>query len=261
MMLLVDVGNTHTVYGLRSARELVARWRQSTDGRRTADEHRVFLRGCFSASGFDLDAVNSACIASVVPEATEPLCLALRSMVGDQELLVVGPGVRTGVPVRVDHPREVGADRIVNAAGAFDLYASALIIVDFGTATTFDVVAEDGAYLGGAIAPGLQSSHDALVRRASKLRRVDVAAPSRATGRSTEEAMQSGLYFGYAGLVSGLVKRLLAEHKAVRKVVATGGLAQAMAAVCPEVNEVVEDLTLHGLWCIWHRQTRREGRV
>jgi type III pantothenate kinase len=260
MMLLVDVGNTHTVYGLRDDEQVIARWRQATDGRRTADEHRVFLRGCFSESGYDFDGLTSACLASVVPEATEPLCDALRNLVGAESLLVVGPGVRSGVPVRVDNPREVGADRIVNAAGAFDLCRSGLIVVDFGTATTFDVVAEDGAYLGGAIAPGLQSSHDALVRRASKLRRVDVAAPSRATGRTTEEAMQSGLYFGYAGLVSGLVKRLRAEHKAVRTVVATGGLARAMAAVCPEVDEVIEDLTLHGLWCIWHRQNHREGR-
>jgi type III pantothenate kinase len=200
----------------------------------------------------DIRAITAACVASVVPEVQPALLAALRAFVGEK-LLVVGPGTKTGVAVRVDHPKEVGADRIVNAAGAFDLFGCALVVVDFGTAATFDVVAEDGGYMGGAIAPGLQASHDALVRRTSRLRRVELVPPSRAIGRTTEEAMQSGIFYGYAGLITGLVARLRNEYPAVRMVVATGGLARSMASICSVIDKVEPDLTLHGLWCIWRR--------
>ena len=253
MMLLIDVGNTQTVVGLRHPDEGLQRvWRMATDPRRTADEYRAFLRISFDLGGVDCGELEAAVMASVVPEVQPALTAALRTFVGDQ-LLVVGPGVRTGVAVRVDTPKEVGADRIVNAAGAFDLYGCSLIVVDFGTAATFDVVDSDGAYMGGAIAPGLQASHDALVRRTSRLRRVELVQPERAIGRSTEQAMQSGIFFGYAGLINGLVARLRQEHPAIERVVATGGLARPMATICDVIDAVEPDLTLHGLWCIWRR--------
>ncbi len=252
MMLLVDVGNTQTLLGLRQGDELIKVWRMATDVRRTADEHRAFLRSCFDLSAIDIEHLENAVVASVVPEIQPALFAALRTFVGER-LLVVGPGVKTGVAIRVDQPKEVGADRIVNAAGAFDLYGKPLIVVDFGTAATFDVVAEDGAYLGGAIAPGLQASHDALVRRTSRLRRVELIQPQRAIGRSTEEAMQSGIFYGYAGLITGLVDRLRSEYPKIEMVVATGGLARPMAEICDVIDAVEMDLTLHGLWCIWQR--------
>jgi type III pantothenate kinase len=252
MMLLVDVGNTQTLIGLRDEERLHKVWRMATDVRRTADEHRAFLRSSLELAGMHEQPFKAAVVASVVPEVQPALLAALRTFVGDR-VLVVGPGVKTGVAIRVDHPKEVGADRIVNAAGAFDLYERSLIVVDFGTAATFDVVAEDGAYLGGAIAPGLQASHDALVRRTSRLRRVELVEPVRAIGRTTEEAMQSGMFYGYAGLISGLVKRLRDEYPKVDLVVATGGLARPMAAICDVIDEVELDLTLHGLWCVWQR--------
>lgn len=252
MMLLVDVGNTQTLLGLRDRDRLVKVWRMATDVRRTADEHRAFLRSCFDLADIDIADLRDAVVASVVPEIQPPLFAALRTFVGER-LLVVGPGVKTGVAIKVDQPKEVGADRIVNAAGAFDLYRKPLIVVDFGTAATFDVVAGDGAYLGGAIAPGLQASHDALVRRTSRLRRVELVQPPRAIGRSTEEAMQSGLFYGYAGLITGLVERLRSEYSEIEVVIATGGLARPMAEICDVIDAVELDLTLHGLWCIWRR--------
>jgi type III pantothenate kinase len=252
MMLLVDVGNTQTLLGLRNNEGLIKVWRMATDVRRTADEHRAFLRSCFDLASIDIHSLDAAVVASVVPEIQPALFAALRTFVAEQ-LLVVGPGVKTGVAIRVDQPKEVGADRIVNAAGAFDLYQKALIVVDFGTAATFDVVADDGAYLGGAIAPGLQASHDALVRRTSRLRRVELVKPQRAIGRTTEEAMQSGIFYGYAGLITGLVTRLRSEYPEIAMVVATGGLARPMAEICDVIDVVEMDLTLHGLWCIWQR--------
>ena len=252
MMLLVDVGNTQTLLGLRDDKGLIKVWRMATDVRRTADEHRAFLRSCFDLASIDINSLDAAVVASVVPEIQPALFAALRTFVAEQ-LLIVGPGVKTGVAIRVDQPKEVGADRIVNAAGAFDLYRKALIVVDFGTAATFDVVAEDGAYLGGAIAPGLQASHDALVRRTSRLRRVELIKPQRAIGRTTEEAMQSGIFYGYAGLITGLVTRLRSEYPEIAMVVATGGLARPMAEICDVIDSVEMDLTLHGLWCIWQR--------
>jgi type III pantothenate kinase len=254
-MLLVDVGNTQILVGLRDDSGLVQAWRMATDVRRTADEYRAFLRSSFELASIDSSRFEAAVVASVVPEVQPSLLAALSTFVGDK-LLLVGPGVRTGVAIRVDSPKEVGADRIVNAAAAFDLYAKPLIVVDFGTATTFDVVAADGAYLGGAIAPGLQASHDALVRRTSRLRRVDLVEPARAIGRSTEEAMQSGMFYGYAGLITGLVSRLREEAPEVELVVATGGLARPMAALCTVIDAVEMDLTLHGLWVIWARHER-----
>jgi type III pantothenate kinase len=252
MMLLIDVGNTQTVIGLRGDNGINQVWRMATDVRRTADELRAFLRTSFDLDGVDGSALNAAVVANVVPEIQPALLAALSSFVGER-ILVVGPGVKTGVAIRVDHPKEVGADRIVNAAGAYDLYKTALIVVDFGTAATFDVVADDGAYLGGAIAPGLQASHDALVKRTSRLRRVELIQPARAIGRTTEEAMQSGIFYGYAGLITGLVSRLREEYPKVEKVIATGGLARPMANICDVIDAVEIDLTLHGLWCIWCR--------
>lgn len=252
MILLVDMGNTHTVYGLHDRRELCCSWRQATELRRTADEHRSFLGPIFAEFGHQPASVTGICIASVVPEALPAAKTALEKLTG-VKALVVGPGMKTGVPIKVENPREVGADRIVNVAGAWDLFRESLLVVDFGTATTFDVVGEGGAYLGGAIAPGLETSLEALVRRTAKLRQVEISAPERATGRTTEQAMQAGLFYGYAGLVEGLVNRLKSENPGLSRVVATGGLAPVLKPAIPAIDKVEEALTLHGLWCIFNR--------
>ncbi|MAO85181.1 MAG: pantothenate kinase [Myxococcales bacterium] len=252
MILLVDIGNTQTVYGVHDGTCLQQSWRQATDSRRTVDEHRAFLRPIFEDAEIHPRSVRGICIASVVPEALGAAQQALE-MLTRCSAMVVGPGLKTGVPIRVDNPREVGADRIVNVAGAWNRHRCALIVVDFGTATTFDVIDRDGAYRGGAIAPGLQTSLDALVRRTAKLRQVEICAPPQVTGRTTEQAMQSGLFYGYAGLVEGLVQQLKNENPEVERVLATGGLASTLHPVVPAIHEVVEDLTLHGLWCIYNR--------
>lgn len=252
MILLVDIGNTQTVYGVHDGQRLQQSWRQSTESRRTADEYRSFLQPVFSEAGLEPSTIQGVCMASVVPEALPAAQQAIEMLTGC-EALVVGPGLKTGVPIRVENPREVGADRIVNAAGAWDLHRTALLVVDFGTATTFDVVDREGAYRGGAIAPGLQTSLDALVRRTAKLRQVEICAPPQVTGRTTEQAMQSGLFYGYAGLVQGLVDQLKRDNPEVQKVLATGGLARVLHPVVPAIHEVVDDLTLHGLWCIYKR--------
>ena len=257
MILLVDIGNTQTVYGVHHGGRLQQSWRQATETRRTVDEHRAFLRPIFADSGLQPEAVQGICIASVVPEALPATQQAIEMLTGC-DALVVGPGLKTGVPIRVENPREVGADRIVNVAGAWNLHQCSLIVVDFGTATTFDVIDREGAYRGGAIAPGLQTSLDALVRRTAKLRQVEICAPPQVTGRTTEQAMQSGLFYGYAGLVEGLVQQLRSENPDVERVLATGGLAKVLQPVVPAIHEVVEDLTLHGLWCIFNRNESDE---
>lgn len=248
-LLLVDVGNTQTVVGVDDG-DGPHTWRLSTQASRTADEWELFLRSLLGAVG---DGFHGAAMSSVVPAATVALRTALRRLTG-HEPVVVGPGTRTGMPLRVDNPREVGADRIVNALGAIAAYGAPVITVDFGTATTVDLVGPDGDYRGGAIAPGIQVAADALVNATAALRRVDVAAPARAVGRSTVEAIQSGLVYGYAGLVDGLLERILAEVDAAEvPIVATGGLADVVVSHCRHHIRLDENLTLRGLRVAWER--------
>jgi type III pantothenate kinase len=252
LLCVADVGNTHTVVGVYDGETLVQTWRLRTDRERTTDEWGLNLGALFGMRGVDMGAVTGVAIASVVPPALHSLRRASQRYFR-AEPLVVGPGIKTGLPIRYDNPREVGADRVVNAVAAYARFRRACIVVDFGTATTFDCISPKGEYLGGAIAPGLQISLDALVSRAAKLPRVEIGTPAQAIGRNTEEAMQSGILYGYAALTDGLVRRLADEIGGEVAVVATGGLAGTVAAHTATLETVVPDLTLEGLRLIWLR--------
>ena len=252
LLCVADVGNTHTVIGVYDGETLVRTWRLRTDRERTTDEWGTSLAALFAMDALDLGAVTGVAISSVVPPALHALRRASQRYFR-AEPLVVGPGVKTGLPIRTDNPREVGADRVVNAVAAFARCKGACIVVDFGTATTFDCISPKGEYLGGAITPGLKISLDALVSRAAKLPRVEIDTPPQAIGRNTEEAMQSGTLFGYAALTDGLVRRLAAEMGGEVAVIATGGLAGTVAAQATTIQAVAPDLTLEGLRLIWLR--------
>lgn len=244
MILAVDIGNTHTVIGAYRSRSLEHRWRISTDISRTSDEYRILLTGLLAGLPLPL---RGAALSSVVPTAVSAVGPVLEELT-DGRVTVVGPGVRTGIEIRIDNPREVGADRVVNAIGAVQRFGAPVLVVDFGTATTVDVIDAGGAYCGGAIAPGAQVAGDALAAAASALRRVELAEPKRAAGRNTTEAVQSGLVFGWAGLVDGLVRRIRAEQDlGDLPVVATGGLAHLIGPVCETITHIEDDLTLRGL--------------
>lgn len=247
MLLAVDIGNTQTVIGAYRGRSLQHCWRISTDVSRTTDEYRILLGGLLSGVSLPLE---GAALSSVVPTAVSALRPVL-SEFAHGAVVVVGPGVRTGIQIRIDDPREVGADRVVNAIAAVEQYGAPVLVVDFGTATTVDVIDATGAYCGGAIAPGVQVAGDALAEAASALRRVELTPPRHATGRNTTEAVQSGLVFGWAGLVDGLVRRICTEQGlGSLPVVATGGLAQLIGPVCETITHIEDELTLRGLLAV-----------
>ena len=256
ILLVMDVGNTNVVVGLRADHAWCGRWRLSTERGRTADEWAGLLLPLLSSSGYDLRECADVAIASVVPPVTTALREMARTYVG-AEPFVVEPGVRTGMRVLVDNPIEVGADRLANTLAAHTLYGGPAIVVDLGTATTLDVISPDGDYLGGAIAPGLRLSAEALAWYAAKLQAVELARPSRAIGRTTVEAMQSGIVLGHAALVEGLVRATQAEL-GPSTVIGTGGLA-GVVAEATEVFDVVDpDLTLEGLR-LMHALNRPDG--
>jgi type III pantothenate kinase len=252
LVVLVDVGNTNTVFGVYEGDELIESFRLSTDTERTADEYGSLLLPLFTRKEIDPTAAEAVVISSVVP----PLHLTLdhlgRKYFGKKPLFIE-PGVRTGMPIRYDNPTEVGADRVVNAVAARERYGAPVIVVDFGTATTFDVVSAAGEYVGGIIAPGIMISAEALFAHASRLYRVDVRKPSELIGKNTAGAMQAGIYYGYIGLVDGILERLLAEIPGVKTVVATGGQADLIAAGSKYIREVDSMLTLVGLKLIYDR--------
>jgi type III pantothenate kinase len=246
MLLTIDLGNTQTAVGLFEGDELTVHWRLSTVRDRTADEYRLMLHGLFEQDGVDPERFEGAVISSVVPRATPALFDALRNFVIDGTL-VVGPGIKTGMPILIDNPREVGADRIVNAVAARAHYGTPVIVVDFGTSTNFDIVSDNGEYLGGVIGPGLEVSMDALVAATAALRRVDLTPPRSVIGKGTVEAIQAGLLYGHAGYVDGIVERIRAELGSDVQAVATGGLASTIVQHCRTVTTVDENLTLNGL--------------
>ena len=259
-LLAIDVGNTNTVLGVYQGDQLVADWRIETNRRRTADEYAILVRQLFASSGLDLsaEAVEHGIVASVVPptlRALSGLCERLGA-----PLLVVGPGIKTAMPVLFENPREVGADRIVNAVAAFERYQDGCIIVDFGTATTWDVVTPNGEYAGGVIAPGIGISAEALYARAAKLPRVEITRPDRVLGKNTVASMQSGLVFGYASMVDGVVNRLRDEIGFPARCVATGGLASLIAAESQTISDIDEFLTLRGLKVLHDRNCGQDKR-
>lgn len=252
LLLTIDVGNTNTCLGLHDGAVLKADWRLTTRREQTADEYGILVRNLFSAFGVGPEAIEGVVLASVVPPLTGVLVQLSREYLG-REPLVVEPGVKTGMPILYEPPGDVGADRIVNGVAAFAAYGGPVIVVDFGTATTFDVVSKRGEYVGGVICPGIGISADALFQRAARLPRVDVRNPGRVIGRSTVGSIQSGLFFGYAAMVEGIIARIRAELGENARVVATGGLAETLAREVPAIEAVDGVLTLTGLRLIWER--------
>ncbi len=256
MLLAMDIGNTNTVLGLFKGNELVDDWRIRTDVNTTVDELGIVVRSLFDAHGFPVEDVDHVIISCVVPpvlNTVERFCKKYLDILP----LVVGPGIRTGMPIFYDNPKEVGADRIVNAVAAYEVYHRASIVVDFGTATTFDYISERGEYMGGVISPGIMISCEALFFKTSKLPRVEIfARPKSILAKNTIASMNAGIVFGYAGLVEGIINRMKREVGAHLKVVATGGLAALIASECPAIDEVDDYLTLKGLRIIFERNKR-----
>jgi type III pantothenate kinase len=253
MLLTIDVGNTNTVFGLYDGTELREHFRIESSRGKTSDEYIVLIRGLLELRGVSGDRIDAAALASVVPALADVFARVVRD--GFRiEPIVVGPGIKTGMPILYEQPREVGADRIVNAVAAYERVHGAVIVVDFGTATTFDVVSPKGEYLGGVICPGVQISADALFARAAKLPRVEIALPSKVLGKNTLHAMQAGIVFGQAGLVDGLVERIKDETRfSPCKVIATGGLARLIAPATRTIEDVDDWLTLDGLRILYER--------
>lgn len=251
MLLTIDIGNTNITFGVYdNSQTLQHHWRIKTDHDRMADEYGIIMLGLMRHERLNFQQINGVAIASVVPPLTHVFEEMVQRFI-KQIPLVVGTGVKTGVQIRYDSPRDVGADRIVDAAAAYKLYGGPACIVDFGTATTFDAVSEKGEYLGGAIAPGISIAAEALFSRTSKLPRVDLVRPPRAIGANTIHAMQSGLIFGYVGLVEGMVTRFRAELGQNMRVIGTGGLAETMARETKAIEIVNPWLTLEGLRLVW----------
>jgi len=255
MLLVIDIGNTNTVLGLYDGEELQQRWRLSTSRSRTSDEYAVTIRQFFASVGIELEAVSGCIIACVVPPLLSTF-VAMSERTFRTVPIVVGPGLRSGMPILYENPREVGADRIVNAIAAYDRFKAATIVVDFGTATTFDAISSSGQYLGGAISPGVSTSAEALFQRASKLPRVDISCPDRVIGRNTVASMQAGVVFGYVALVDGMVTRIRHEYGEAMRVIATGGLSELFHQHCANIEAHDPDLTLVGLRLLYERNTR-----
>ena len=252
MLLVIDVGNTNIVLGIFKEQELVDHWRVSTDRLRTTDEYGVLIRHLFYLNGVNSEEIDAIIISSVVPPVMPTLERMCQRYFGLTPL-VIGPGVKTGMDIKYDNPREVGADRIVNAVAAYEKFGGPVIIIDFGTATTFCAVDKKGTYLGGAICPGIGISTDALVQRTAKLPRIEVVQAEKVICRNTVESMQAGVFYGFIGQVDGIVTRMRRELGCKAKVVATGGLAVIVAPATDAIDVVEPMLTLEGLKIIYDR--------
>jgi len=259
MIFVMDVGNTQTTVALFGGKELLHSWRLSTARHRTQDEWGALLQSLFHFHDLRLEEVEGVAISSVVPPADFPLRQMCRRYFHTDPLFVA-PGIKTGIHILYDSPADVGADRIVNAVAAYALYPAPAIVVDFGTATTFDMLGEGGNYLGGVIAPGVAISAEALFERAAKLPKVEIARPRKVIGKSTVASMQSGFYWGYVGLVEGVLRKMKREHPGVRTVVATGGLAPILVGDCPSIEQVNENLTLEGLRILYEMNRKADAR-
>ncbi len=256
-VLLVDVGNSNSVFGVWRAGKIDHVFRLATDRGRTADEVAALLLPLFARAGIDLGQTRGVMVSSVVPPLN-PMLQTLAQEIFGCRAMFVEPGIRTGITLRYDNPAEVGSDRIVNAVAARELYGAPVVVVDFGTATTFDVVNAAGEYAGGIIAPGIAISAEALFAQAAKLYRVDLRRPDQLIARSTVGAMQAGIHYGFLGLVDGILARLAAEQPGLDNVVATGSLADLVVAGSPRIRKQDINLTLHGLRLIWERNQPRK---
>ncbi|KPV56011.1 transcriptional regulator [Paenibacillus sp. A3] len=252
MILVVDVGNTNIVLGIYEGKQLLHHWRLSTNRSATSDEYGMTMYNLFRHAGIGLDQVDGVILSSVVPPlmfVLEQLCLNYLK----KAPLIVGPGIKTGLNIRYENPKEVGADRIVNAVAAIELYGSPCIVVDFGTATTFDYIDEKDQFIGGAVAPGISISTEALYQRAAKLPRIELVKPKSVVGRNTIASMQAGIIYGFAGQVDGIVERIKQEFRVEPKVIATGGLAELIAGESRTIDLIDPLLTLQGLQIIYER--------
>jgi type III pantothenate kinase len=250
MIMVFDIGNTNMVIGVYEDETLITHWRLRTDTLKTCDEYGMLLKSLFDYACLDMRNITAVVLSSVVPTLMMELEWMSRKFFSCRPL-IVGPGTRTGLAIKYDNPREVGADRVVNAVSAIHKYGGPLIIIDFGTATTFCVVNEKGEYLGGAIAPGIQSSTEALVSRAAKLPRVELLKPKKLIGRNTVSSMQAGIMYGFVGQVEGIVHRMKKEMGNEPRVVATGGLAAVIARETDVIDTIDDFLTLEGLRLIY----------
>ncbi|TAH33079.1 MAG: type III pantothenate kinase [Alphaproteobacteria bacterium] len=254
--LCIDSGNTNTVFAVYDGETMLASWRMTTDVNRTADEFAVWLLQLFELKNIDAKKITGAIVANVVPQTGHALYKLCETYFGVKPFYVGQENFDLGIAVRVDTPEEVGADRLVNAVAVIDKYPLPAVVIDFGTATTFDVIDEQGSYLGGVICPGINLSLDALVQGTAKLPRVAIAKPRQVIGKRTEEAMQSGAYWGYAGLIQGILEKIEDEHGKKMTVIATGGLAGFFADVIPDLFAIDRDLTLNGLTKLYFRNAR-----
>jgi type III pantothenate kinase len=252
VLLVVDVGNTQTHFGTYDGRELLEHWRFATVRESTADEVGATLRSLLELRGMRLDQIDASIVSSTVPELAPEWVETARRYLG-HEMPVVGPGMRTGMPIRMDNPRELGADRLVNAVAAYERFHAACVVVDFGTAITYDAVSAGGEYLGGIISPGVEISLDALSARAAKLPKIDLGEPRSLIGKTTVDAIRSGVVYGFAASVDGIVGRLRAELGPGLATIATGGLAQTIVPFCASIDRVDPLLTLEGLRLIRER--------